>query len=183
MTISKNQILIIGSVITIVCLIVGYNKAYQAWNAAQSDIEALTAQSNELESQLVVKASELDASQAELTTLKEQYGIALSDKEQAEKNAKSSASEASKQKAAANEANENLGVCSSNVQALANVAGYLDQQKTYYRTAATYVAQAAGYYLDGYYEYGDQYLDYALSNMQAGNDLEYTIEYWLEQIQ
>lgn len=187
--ITKRAGLIAISVLIALGVIFGGYKVVKAYQANKTNVEALTAQVSDVTSQLEAKKGELitmttdlESANEALTVIKEQYGVALTDKETAEQ-------EASKQKksaqSSANEANKQKGIataCADNLNSMANVVYYLDQQSSYYVSATSSVSNALNSYLSGYYASGNNYLDDAIGYMDYGNNLQSTIDYWLGQI-
>src|SRR3990167_9375151 len=150
-------------------LVFGGYRGVKAYQANKANEEALTAQVSDITGQLEVKTGELvtattdlESANEALTVIKEQYGVALTDKETAEqeaskqkKSAQASAGEASKQKGIAT-------ACADNYEAMTNVAYYTDQQAVYWSNATIAVANAGDSYINGYYPTGDASFDEAL---------------------
>ncbi len=193
-----------GIVLAVSAMAGGSFLGYRAWKgnadyiaSLRSSVAEQSARAEGAEKSLGDKTSEASDLSSQLAQTNEKFGVAVSERTQAEsakakadadaasakKSAQSSANEAAWQRGLATEANGNLATCSSNEGALANVVLNIDKQKDYYRLSGQYVAEAAKAYIWERWSEGSDAMDSAIYYQDLANDLQPTVDYWLGQIE
>lgn len=207
MTISNVTLKRIGLGIVALAAVSGLSygawKGREAYLANYARIASLEASVASGEKALSDKSAEASSLESQLAQTNEKYGVAVSAKQSAEsarasadaakskaeqdaaaqkKAAQSASNEAAWQRGLATEANGNLAVCSSNVDALGNVLYYVDQQRGYNLSAVSAMNDVATYMMAESWTAASISMDGAIWYVGKSNDLQPSVDYWLGQI-